>query len=248
MSKDSSSVGHTESDYAKNFDDSELSTVEKLDSFPRFISRPELSKFLFRWEIFKKVIDVQGSIVECGVYLGAGIFSFANFSTILEPYNYQRKVIGFDTFAGFPGISSHDLTTNVDIEERRGGGLFVADCVFDELQESIEIYDNNRYLSSKNKIDLIRGNVKDKIPEYLKDNPYLLISILYLDFDLHEPTLVSLQYLYDRVVSGGIVVFDELNDARWPGETAALIEYFGTVPSRLQRLPFEPCVSFFVKP
>ena len=248
MSEDSPNVSPTESDYAKSFDDSELSTLEKLDSFPRFISRPELSKFLFRWEIFKKVIGIQGSIVECGVYLGAGIFSFANFSTMLEPYNYQRKVIGFDTFIGFPGISSHDTSTNIHIEERREGGLFVNDCVFDELRHSIAVYDRNRYLSSKKKIDLVRGNVEDTVPKYLKDNPYLLISILYLDLDLYEGTYLSLRYLYDRVVPGGVVVFDELNDARWPGETESLIEYFETVPSRLSRLPFEPSASFFIKP
>ena len=28
---------------------------------------------------------------------GGGLFSWAHFSTILEPYNYHRKIIGFDT-------------------------------------------------------------------------------------------------------------------------------------------------------
>ena len=51
-------------------------------------------------------MSLKGSVVECGVNLGGGIFSWAHFSSILEPYNYHRKIIGFDTFLGIPKLVS----------------------------------------------------------------------------------------------------------------------------------------------
>ena len=42
-----------------------------------------------------------------------------------------------------------------------------------------------------------------------------------------SPLQVALEYFAPRVVKGGIIVFDELNEEAFPGETLAVIEYFG---------------------
>lgn len=233
--------------YAEHFDQVQLDTFRKLRAFPRFVPRPAQANYLFKWELFKQVIDVQGSIVELGVLLGSGLFAFANFSAITEPYNYQRKVIGFDTFEGFPSLSDADNQTGQQTAQRKVGGFWVSETHYDELQASAKVYDDNRYLSQKEKIELVRGDVCVTIPEYIEKNPHLLISLLYLDLDLYEPTQVALKSLYDRVVPGGIVAFDEVNDPRWPGETTAVREFFGNLPGRLIRMPFEPAACYFVK-
>jgi len=89
--------------YFKNGNDS---TFEKLSNFSKYVSRQDLTRFLARYEIYKKILDVDGSIIECGVKFGGGLMTFAQLSSIFEPVNYTRKIIGFDTFSGFPIFSS----------------------------------------------------------------------------------------------------------------------------------------------
>ena len=72
------------SDY---FENSIGSTADKLDNFSKYITRTCMARFLTKYEIFKKIIDVQGSIIECGVLFGGGLMSWAHFSSILEPAN-----------------------------------------------------------------------------------------------------------------------------------------------------------------
>jgi hypothetical protein len=71
--------------------------------------------------------------------------------------------------------------------------------------------------------------------------------LLYLDFDLFEPTQAALMHLLPRVVKGGIVAFDELNSEDFPGETMALIESVGLANAQLRRFTTDPYISYFVK-
>ena len=66
--------------------------------FTKYARRHELARFMVQHELFKKIQNVKGSIVECGVYQGAGVMAWAKLAETLEPYNFLRKVYGFDTF------------------------------------------------------------------------------------------------------------------------------------------------------
>src|SRR5579862_9650841 len=89
---------------AEIFDRSGDSTEVKLESFPRYVRRQHLKRFLAMYEIFKMALTVKGSVIECGVFRGFGLMSWAKLSTILEPENLTRRIYGFDTFAGFPNV------------------------------------------------------------------------------------------------------------------------------------------------
>ena len=223
------------------------SIPQKLQAFPRYVSRQQQAVYLYKWELFKQVLDVHGSILEFGVYMGSGLFSFASFSAILEPYNYQRRIIGFDTFTGFPSVSDKDKSTQYDSPELKKGGFSVSDNHMSDLQKSIEIFDSNRFINHLPKIELVAGDVVKTVPDFLKVNPHTLISLLYLDLDLYEPTISALNDLYDRVVRGGIIAFDEINNPMWPGETEAFLEFFKDKPVILKKFPFEPARCYFVK-
>lgn len=116
-----------------------------------------------------------------------------------------------------------------------------------DLQKSIEIFDSNRFINHLPKIELVAGDVVKTVPDFLKVNPHTLISLLYLDLDLYEPTISALNDLYDRVVRGGIIAFDEINNPMWPGETEAFLEFFKDKPVILKKFPFEPARCYFVK-
>ena len=87
------------------FDGNPSSWEQKLENFPKYVKRQNLTRFLALYEIFKLVLDVKGSVVECGVNHGFGVMSWCKFSTILEPVNLTRRIYGFDTFEGFPSVS-----------------------------------------------------------------------------------------------------------------------------------------------
>lgn len=235
-----------ESDYtlqlAKIFKESKLSEFEKANNFPLFASRQFIASFLFKYEIFKRILSVQGSIIECGVAYGSGLMSFALFSSIFEPVNHTRKIIGFDTFAGFPGISAKD-NPNGD-PNAKAGGMRVDS--FEEIQKCIKAFDQNRFIGHIEKVELVKGDLVKTAPAYLKDNPHLVVALLYLDLDIYKPTRIALKTFLSRMPKGAIIVFDQLNHSDWPGETLAVAESIGIKNLKIQRFPFDSIRSFAV--
>lgn len=223
------------------------SQVEKMENFTRYVPRQNLARFLARYEIFRRILDVQGSIVECGVFMGVGLMSFANLSVILEPYNFQRRVIGFDTFSGFPGLAEEDVKGT---PERKSGHLrvggFNVPNAYEDLMRAISLFDMNRYLNHFPKVHVVRGDFAETSAKFLEDHPHLVISCLYLDFDIYAPTKLALERFYNRIPKGGVVVFDELNEEAFPGETIAVMETLGLGNLRIRRFPFEPRISYAV--
>jgi hypothetical protein len=169
--------------------------------------------------------------------------TWAQLSSIYEPYNHNRRVIGFDTFSGFPTINVKDKSihnTDYTVE----GGL----CVNSEedINESIRVYDLNRPIGHISRAGIIKGDALITIPEYIENNDHSVISLLYLDFDLYEPTKVAIQSFFPRMPKGAIIAFDELNQKQWPGETRALIDTIGINQLKIQRFSFLPQLSFAV--
>ncbi len=116
------------------FEANPASWESKIENFPKYIKRQNLTRLIALYEIFKKVIDVKGSVVECGVNQGFGIMTWAKLSAILEPTNLTRRIYGFDTFEGFPEVSEQDVSPN---SEHIKVGDLAADT-FSELENSLK--------------------------------------------------------------------------------------------------------------
>jgi hypothetical protein len=223
------------------FEGDPIPTIEKIDAFPRYASRQAIAKFLTKYEIFRRIIGVNGSIVECGVLHGAGLLAWAKLSSILEPANHPRKVIGFDTFEGFASVTEEDTRTGAFHELRQGG---LKGSSFDHVASPVKVYDLNRPIAHIPKVELVRGDITRTAPAYLTDNPHLVVSLLYLDLDLYAPTKAALETFLPRMPKGGVIVFDELNANIFPGETMAVHEVLGLNTLKIERFPFDSYVSF----
>jgi hypothetical protein len=175
------------------------------------------------------------------VAYGAGTMSFSHFSSIYEPVNYTRRIIGFDTFEGFPSLTTVDKGGS---EHAFVGGMHVDS--YSELKTCIDLYDQNRTVGHIPKVELVKGDALKSIPEYVEKNPHLVISLLYLDFDLYEPTLAALKHFLPRMPKGAILAFDELAIPDWSGETMAVMEEVGISNLRIQRMPFDTTRSFAI--
>lgn len=227
---------------SKVYTESGLTDIEKLMNFGMYVPRQDISTFLYKYELFKRVLNIHGSVIECGVAFGAGLMSFAQFSAIFEPVNYTRRIIGFDTFEGFPHLSSIDNESSS--EHAHVGGMRVDS--YSELEKCINLYDMNRFLGHIEKVELVKGDVLETIPEYIKKDPSLIVSLLYLDFDLYEATKVALKHFLPRMPKGAIIAFDEVGHPDWPGETQAVIDEIGVNNLRLERCTFDTTRSFAV--
>lgn len=224
------------------FDSNPSSWETKIENFPKYVRRQNLTRYLALYEIFKRIMPVKGSIIECGVNHGFGTMSWAKFSAILEPVNLMRRIYGFDTFEGFPDVSEEDRSiASSHVKE----GDLAAD-VHDELTHLVDIYDSTRFLGHVNKVNLIKGDATRTIPQFIENNPHVLVSLLYLDFDLYQPTKVALEHFLPRMPKGAVLAFDELDNPLWPGETLAMLEAHAQRTLKIERLDFDPYIGFAV--
>jgi len=224
------------------FEKNPLPWEKKMENFPKYIRRQNMTRFIALYEIFKKVINVKGSVIECGVFQGFGISTWSKLSAIMEPVNLTRRIYGFDSFEGFPSLDEKDMTQFSSHVKK--GDLFA------ESKEEIEILssinDSTRFLGHIPKVELVKGDAVKTIPEFLEDHPHLVVSLLFLDFDLYEPTMVALNNFVPRMPKGAIIAFDELDNPLWPGETVAMLEYFNDRPIRIERFQFDPYIGYAV--
>jgi hypothetical protein len=213
----------------------------RLENFPKYVRRQHLKRFLALYELFKLALPVKGSVVECGVFRGFGVMAWAKLSAMLEPENLTRRIYGFDTFAGFPSHAAEDANPVASPEI---GGLY-ADS-HEELQELIAEFDRDRFLGHIEKVHLIKGDINETASTFLNDHPHLLVSLLFLDLDLYEPTKTAIAHFLPRMPRGAILAFDELDNPMWPGETLGLLDACGIRDLQLRRFEWDPHIAYAV--
>ncbi len=194
-----------------------------------------IAKIIAHYELFKMILDLPGDIVECGVFKGASFSRFAMFRELLTN-SYSRKLIGFDTFETFPETKHIGDKKKLAKFTKHAGN------------ESISVEDMKRVLSNKrceHNIVLVKGNICETVPQYIKDNPELRIVLLNLDTDIFEPAVTILDHLYPRVVNGGILVIDDYGV--FPGETEAVDSYFSGKMVEIKKHPFSMTPSYIIK-
>lgn len=192
-----------------------------------------LPKMLAHYESYKSIINLPGHIVECGVFKGASFIRFCTYREILES-PYSRKIIGFDAFGKFPEQNNDNDQAFVErFEGLAGDGISV-----DELKAVFSHKGFNNY-------ELIQGDITDTIPDYASNHPELKIALLHIDVDVYKPSVNILHQLFDRVVSGGLIAFDDFGMV--DGETRAIDEFFSERDVIIEKLPISHIPSFVRK-
>jgi hypothetical protein len=197
-----------------NSDVSITNNQDLYDCFNKFILSDErvvFNKLYSRIQFYEMTKHLLGDIVECGVFKGSGLSTWLKILEINEPHSI-KKVIGFDFFdPNF--VDSLDDKTEKDTMKQ----------VFDRCQnlENSEVSlegVTNKLLNAGFKTDkfqLVKGDVTKTSKSFLEDKPGLRISILYLDLDLDIPTYTALVNMWDKIVDGGVIVFDEYAYHNW---------------------------------
>ncbi|MFR3567592.1 MAG: TylF/MycF/NovP-related O-methyltransferase [Paraclostridium sordellii] len=192
-----------------------------------------MGKQLAQYELYKKIVNIPGEVLEFGVYKGASIIRFATYRELLEN-TYSRKIIGFDIFGEFPKTDNDDDNKFIQrFEEQGGNGI---------SKEALEDFIKHKNI---NNIELIKGNIFDTLDEFLEKNKQIKISLLHLDLDVYKPTKFILEKLYERMVPGGIIVFDDYGTVK--GATDAIDEFLKEKNKKIEKLSLCYIPSFIVK-
>jgi len=175
-----------------------------------------LLKIIDQYEVYKKILDLKGDIVECGVFKGASLIRLLTFRDLFEN-NKKRKVYGFDNFGKFPRPND--------------GKNLKQDKIFAKSHDKIagkgiSIENLSRYLKNKkiNNFKLIKGDILNTLSPFLKKNKKIKIALLHLDVDIYKPTYFILEKLYSNVVRGGIILLDDYQHI--DGATLAVNDFF----------------------
>ena len=164
------------------------------------------NKMMKKAELYLKVRDLAGDILEFGVFKGAGVALFLNLKVMYEP-NSLMKVIGFDFF------NSQKLTDSLDGLNKSMMSTVLSRAASDEL--SVDSVHSRLVNFNRDSYKLIEGEAVAKSKQYNLENPGARIKLLYMDLDLGEPTYEILKILWKKIVKNGIVVFDEYAYHKW---------------------------------
>lgn len=198
------------------------------------VSRQSLSRVLYYDELYRSIVRVPGVICEFGVQWGATMSTLINLRGIYEPYNHGRRICGFDTFTGF-----------LRVDERDGAYASVGDYSTGEdhlqvLEDILTLQESQSPIAHIKKFELIAGDAAATVDGWLERNPHAVIAMAIFDMDVYAPTRAVLSKILPRLTRGSLLVFDELNHPRFPGETVAVREVLGLNNLALKCHPHQP--------
>ncbi len=189
----------------------------------------------FLHECYEKIKSIPGDIFVFGVWLGQDVVLFESLRAMLEPYNASRKIVGFDTFEGYQGISDQDRSSDVI----KPGG-YTTHRSYQQYLGSLLAYHRLENMMGHAVTHRLVQGMWSKRPLITLSSIQTMVALAYFDMALYEPTRSALNSLSDRLMPGSIIVLDELNDPKYPGETVAFREWVASRSYTIERSKILP--------
>jgi len=176
--------------------------------------------------------EKNGLFVECGVFNGTSLFSVALFC---KKEDLQIPLCGFDTFEGFPEKMAHIYDqppyfnvlfskgeiTKEHLEKAKQRTKNFTDTSALEKEYFLHVDNVFKIKNDFPNVTLVKGAFAKTLPEIKTP-----IVILYLDCDLYQSYLDCFTSLYNAVIPGGVIIFDEYYSLKYPGARVAVNEFF----------------------
>ena len=194
-----------------------------------------IGKLITRFELFSKIKNIPGEIIECGVFKGSSLSQFVKLRA-LYGHSSSKKIIAFDTFGKFPEKCNPDDKKYLKSFTNQAGNQSI------KKSELLRIF---KKLGVDKNLELIKGNILKTLPHFIKSNKHLKISLLHIDVDTYEPTKLCLDILYPHVVKNGVIILDDYG--AFPGANKAIDEFFSNKQNTIKTLPFSSYISYVIK-
>lgn len=224
------------------FKSREFSDNLLLTNLGLFFRASALAKIFFLHESYSLIKSIPGDIYVFGVWLGQDLVVLESMRAMLEPYNASRALVGFDTFSGYSGIGEKDAPSEVI----SSSGYLVPEEYPTYLKNLLNYHRQENAMGHAIRHELVVGNIQNTAPEYVETHPESIVAMAYFDLALYEPTIAALKAIESRLICGSVIVFDELNDPRYPGETQAYREWIAGRPHQIFRSEILPDRTFVV--
>jgi hypothetical protein len=222
--------------------DSPIPATETLENLGLFLTSKDLSRLLFMDLLYRKIVDVEGIVVEFGTRWGNNLALFGSLRSIYEPFNRKRHLVGFDTFEGFLELDPEDGDS-----EMMAPGNYRTSAGYERFLTSVmDTHEQLNPLPHLQKYELRKGDASVQLRNYLQQHPETVIALAYFDMDLYKPTKECLELIRPHLTRGSTIGFDEVNTPETPGETVALREVFGLSQYSLRRSPTTSRTSYLV--
>jgi len=164
--------------------------------------------------------QIDGAIVECGVWKGGSMF--AAIRTLQNLNCNDRQLWLYDTFDGMTEPTANDVdflgraARNLLQHEDRDDPTSIWCC--SQLDQVKTLLGGTGYCPEL--LKFVVGPVEDTIPESMPQQ----IALLRLDTDWYESTKHELVHLMPRLAPGGVLIIDDYG--HWEGCRRAVDEYF----------------------
>lgn len=157
---------------------------------------------------------VAGNFVECGVAAGG---SSALLAAVIKKHGQQecRRVLSFDTFEGMPDPTEEDVHQGIHAQET-GWGAGTCSASETSLMEVCAKLDVAHLVTP------VKGLFADTLP--CRVGQLAPVAFLHVDGDWYSSTKDVLENVYDSVVPGGVIQFDDYG--YWDGCRKAVHEFF----------------------
>jgi hypothetical protein len=227
---------------AELFDETPLPREELMVNLALYTRASVMAKVLYLDELYRLIEPIPGVIVEFGTWWGANLALFETLRAIREPYNFRRRIVGFDTFEGYRGISGEDGTDDLVREH----AYSVSEGYRDHLEEVLECHRRENPMGHLPRFELVAGDATETIGPWLESHPEAIIALAYFDMQLYEPTKACLEAIRPHLTRGSVLALDELAAPEFPGETVAFREVFGLDRVELRRSRYLPDRTYLV--
>lgn len=178
-------------------------------------TRDSVARVLYYHDLVRLIRGVDGDVMECGVCVGHSLMVLVHLN---ELEGMERTYLGYDSFEGFPPPTDQDGATHAF-----QGYMSTAPEVVLRVMRASGVGEE----TIQKRLRLVRGFFEQTVPHYQGR-----LALLHLDGDLYSSYKVCLDHLYDKVVPGGVIMFDEYGDPKWPGAEKAVNEFLADKPER----------------
>jgi hypothetical protein len=218
-------------------DEAGITFTDMLLNYPAFIRRREMTRLLADYDLFRLIQDLPGSIVELGVFLGAGLFTWAKLLETFAPGDRSRKVYGFESGSGYGDFAPEDGDPKPWIANMIGPKI-VPDGYLDKM---VRLTNLDNLLPGVERCRVISGDILETVQAFADNNQGTRLSMIFMDVNLYRPTLAGFRALYPLLVPRGVVAMNGYGSPPWLGETAAFERYFKEIGEPLplmRKLPY----------
>jgi len=186
--------------------------------------------------------DIAGDIVEAGVWKGGS--AMAALLRLVSHDATDREIWLYDTYEGMPPPTQYDVSDTegdaADLFEAERTGLVSTDWNAAGLAEVKRNIATTGY--PEDRIRYVEGLVERTLKSAVPDE----IALLRLDTDFYESTKVELEVLYERVVTGGVVLIDDYGT--WKGARKAVDDFLETCEPKPLLVRLDWSCRLIIKP